>query len=97
MVALVERGAPRDFLDIFTLCQAGRVTTGKCWQLWQQRQVIAGDEADFSRAKLAIETHLTRIEQHRPLIHIVDLQDREAAANVRNWYKTEFFNALNSN
>lgn len=26
MVALVERGAPRDFRDIYTLCQA-RVTT----------------------------------------------------------------------
>lgn len=23
MVALVERGAPRDFLDIFQICQAG--------------------------------------------------------------------------
>lgn len=95
MVALVERGAPRDFLDIFTLCQSGQVTAVQCWQLWQQRQEAAGDDPDTTRAMLAIETHLARIEQHRPLTHITDTQAREAAATVREWYKTEFLNVLN--
>jgi len=35
MVALVERGAPRDFLDIYTVCQAGLVTLEECWELWR--------------------------------------------------------------
>jgi hypothetical protein len=32
MTALVERGAPRDFLDIYTLCQNSIVTAVQCWQ-----------------------------------------------------------------
>lgn len=36
MVALVERGAPRDVRDIFALCDAGLITPAGCWQLWQQ-------------------------------------------------------------
>jgi predicted nucleotidyltransferase component of viral defense system len=31
---LVERGAPRDFLDIYTLCQAEVLSIDECWALW---------------------------------------------------------------
>jgi hypothetical protein len=73
MNALVERGAPRDFLDIYTLCQAEVLSIGECWALWQRRQSLAGSDIKASRARLAIETHLERIALHRPLEQIIDL------------------------
>jgi len=42
MVALVERGAPRDFLDIYTLCRSGLLNVPDCWELWSRRQTLAG-------------------------------------------------------
>jgi hypothetical protein len=90
MVALVERGAPRDFLDIYTLCQAGLLTMSDCWELWSRRQTLAGSDADFSRARLAIETHLERIALHRPLDKIVDPEQHEQARQLREWYLSSF-------
>lgn len=90
MNALVERGMPRDFLDIFTLCQAGLLSMDECWALWLRRQRLAGSDADASRARLAIETHLERIALHRPLEQIVDLGQREHARRLRDWFLSEF-------
>lgn len=90
MVALVERGAPRDFLDIFSMCQAGLFSIAECWALWRRRQVLAGSDVDVSRARLAIETHLERIALHRPLEQIVDLGQREQARQLRDWFISEF-------
>ena len=70
MTALVERGAPRDFRDIYTLCQRGLASPARCWELWEERQRMAGEDTDRRRASLAIRTHLTRIEQVRPLPQI---------------------------
>jgi len=94
MVALVERGAPRDFRDIYTLCQADLTTPSQCWQLWRQRQQLAGSDTDANRAHLAIETHLMRIAQHRPLEQIADPAQRSAAEQLRTWFRTEFLHAL---
>ncbi len=94
MVALVERGAPRDFRDIFEVCQTGLTTPQQCWAWWEQRQQLAGSDTDHYRARLAVETHLTRISQHRPLEQIDDPGQRTAAQEVRNWFLTEFLNAL---
>lgn len=94
MVALVERGAPRDFLDVYTLCQNNMITAVQCWQLWQQRQRKSGSNAHPDRAKLALQTHLARIEQHRPLDNISDLNSRESAEQLRNWFKSDFMEAL---
>lgn len=94
MVALVERGAPRDFRDIYTLCQDGRVSGRECWRLWKERQQLAGSDIDPYRARLAIETHLSRIAQHRPLDTISDQEQRAAAASLRNWFAQEFLDAL---
>ena len=77
MNALVERGTPRDFLDIYTLCQAELLSMQECWSLWRRRQTMAGSDADALRARLAIETHLERIALQRPLEQIVDLGQRE--------------------
>lgn len=94
MVALVERGAPRDFRDIYALCQAGLVTPAVCWQLWQRRQQLAENDTDPRRARLAVETHLSRIVRHRPLNLIPDPAQRAEAEQARIWYKTELLDAL---
>ena len=96
MVALVERGAPRDFLDIYTLCQAGLLNVSDCWELWNRRQTLAGSDADPSRARLAIETHLERIALHRPLEKIADPQQREQAQQLRDWYLSSFLKVKGS-
>jgi hypothetical protein len=90
MVALVERGAPRDFLDVRSLCAAGLLNPDECWALWRQRQTLSGNDADISRARLAIETHLERIALHRPLDKIVDAGQREQARQVRAWFSNIF-------
>ncbi|MEE8587231.1 MAG: nucleotidyl transferase AbiEii/AbiGii toxin family protein, partial [Acidobacteriota bacterium] len=55
MVALVERGAPRDFRDIYAACQADVSTAEKCWQLWRRRQELSGSDTDLHRARLAVQ------------------------------------------
>ena len=90
MMALVERGAPRDFLDIYTVCQAGLLSIGECWALWRRRQTLSGSDADLSRARLAIDTHLERIALHRPLENITDVQQREQARKLRDWFLNDF-------
>jgi len=94
MVALVERGAPRDFRDVHAICQAGLITPRECWALWARRQLAAGNDADPARARLAVETHLARIEQHRRLDQIADPEQRGEAERVRAWFGQEFLNAV---
>ncbi len=93
MTALVERGAPRDFRDIHALCQAGLITPRGCWDLWARRQRLAGSDVDYARARLAVETHLARIAQHRRLDQIADPQQRLEAEQTRSWFSQEFLNA----
>ena len=94
MVALVERGAPRDFRDIHALCDADLTTPKQCWKLWRQRQQLAGSDTDSHRARLAIETHLSRIMIHRPLDEITDPDQRTEAEQVRIWFMEDFLDAL---
>ncbi len=94
MVALVERGAPRDFRDIYALCQAGLTTPRECWELWRRRQQLAGSDSNSARARLAVETHLARIVQHRPLTQISNADQRAEAEQVRAWFTGEFLDAL---
>lgn len=94
MVALVERGAPRDFRDIYMLCQSGQCEVARCWELWQDRQRLAGEDTDQKRASLAIRTHLVRIEQARPLRQIADQQERLAAGQLRAWFTEEFLHDM---
>jgi len=94
MVALVERGAPRDFRDIHALCQAGLTTPHECWDLWRRRQRLASSDTESARARLAVETHLARIAQHRPLTQIKDPGQRAEAEQVRAWFVEEFLNVL---
>ena len=88
MVALVERGAPRDFRDIYVLCQAGLTDAVECWHWWEQCQQMAGADREHTRARLALLTHLSRIAQHRPLTQIEDPAARRAAQELRTWFET---------
>ncbi len=90
MTALVERGAPRDFRDVYALCQAELTTPQECWALWRRRQRLAHSDTDMHRARLAVETHLARIAQHRPLDQIAARQQRVEAEQTRRWFKKEF-------
>lgn len=94
VVALVERGAPRDFRDIHAVCRAELLTAGECWQLWEQRQRLSGSDVDWNRARLAVETHLKRIALQRPLAEIADPGQRSEATQVRVWFKEVFLNAI---
>jgi hypothetical protein len=42
----------------------------------------------------AVQTHLARIAQHRPLEEIADPAQRTQAEQVRSWFAMEFLNAL---
>ena len=95
MTALVERGNPRDFLDVYSICQAGLTDMEECWALWRRRQKLAGSDADGSRARLAIETHLERIALQRPLEQIADPGQREQARQLRDWFLNSFLQAEN--
>jgi predicted nucleotidyltransferase component of viral defense system len=94
MTALIERGAPRDFRDIYMVCQAGLVTVNDCRALWTKRQLLAGSDADQKRAKLAVQAHLKRIALLRPLAQIKDLKERRAAELLRHWFNGEFLDAF---
>jgi hypothetical protein len=94
MVALVDRGAPRDFRDIHAVCTAGLATAEGCWSLWTQRLQATGVRPDPTRARLAVETHLSLIEQQRPLASITDADRRVAAQTLRSWFRQEFLGAL---
>ena len=62
----------------------------ECWALWRRRQTLTGSDADRSRARLAIETHLERIALQRPLDKIADPQQQEQARQLREWYLNSF-------
>ena len=94
MVALAERGAPRDFRDIYALCQAGLTTPQQCWELWRRRQRLAASDTDSDRARLALETHMARIAQHRPLVQIEEPEKQMEAQQLRVWFAEEFLDAL---
>ena len=92
MVALVERGTPRDFRDIYAVCYASLMTPEGCWQLWEQRQQLSQSDTNHARARLAIEMHLQRIALQRPLEKIKDSAQREAATAVRKWFQEVLLN-----
>jgi hypothetical protein len=58
------------------------------------RQERAGSDPGPHRARLAVETHLSRIAQHRPLAAIAEPEQRAAAARLRSWFGQEFLDAL---
>ena len=81
MNALVERGAPRDFLDIATLCLAGIVTVGECWKAWRDK----GSRRDGDEAKFTVLRSLAEIEVRRPIQQFSDPAASQRAIAVREF------------
>ena len=91
MTALVERGLPRDFLDIYEICRQEICSMEKCWKLWEEREKKRGvKNLNMNLAIDAIRMHLKRIEKMRPLNAIEDTKQKQEAEKVRNWFKNEF-------
>ena len=86
MTALVQRGAPRDFLDIYHLCARDVMSMADCWRAFTDKDLgISIDEA-----KRKIIARLAMIEVSRPLETIEPAESREQAARVREWYYDVF-------
>ena len=86
MNALVNRGAPRDFLDVHAVIDAGLLTSRRCWELWQAKN--PGGSTEAARQNLLL--HLAGLDLRRPLESITDPQARERAQRVRQWFKDVF-------
>lgn len=84
MTALVDRGAPRDLLDVREVCRRGLASAGECWGLWQRKNPAASAD----EAKLKVLHHLLALEARRPLGRIADQAAREAARDLRAWVRT---------
>lgn len=94
MVALIERGTPRDFRDIYAVCRHELIEPETCWELWRTKEQLGARDATSSRARLALETHLTRLSQLRPLEKIAGVAERQGAESVRLFFAKDFLDAL---
>jgi len=86
MNALVDRGAPRDFLDVKTVVQRGLVQAAECWQLWSKKN--PHERVESGKQKVLL--HLSMLEMRRPLAMISDSAEREHARLTREWFRGQF-------
>jgi len=86
MNALVNRGAPRDFLDVRTTVESGLISPEDCWQLWSLKN--PGQRVADAKGKTLL--NLENLEQRRPLDQIEDPTARADAQMVRDWFRREF-------
>lgn len=89
MNALVNRGAPRDFLDIHAVVEARLLTPARCWELWGTKNPAGSTEA----ARQNLLLHLAGLEARRPLDDIADPAARARAQQVRRWFSDVFVQA----
>jgi len=82
MAALVQRGAPRDFLDIYQVCTRDVMSMADCWRAFTDKDLGVGSD----EAKRKIIARLAMIEASRPLATIQPGEVRDQAARVREWY-----------
>ena len=88
MNALVNRGAPRDFLDIRRVVEVELLAAESCWRLWAKKNT--GGSIDSAKQK--VRFHLVALEGRRPLETIADPAERRNAQETREWFKREFLN-----
>jgi hypothetical protein len=86
MNALVDRGAPRDFLDIRSVVRARLTTAVDCWRLWSRKN----PGQPTSPAKQKVLHHLQALETRRPLESITDPAEQRRASELREWFRREF-------
>jgi predicted nucleotidyltransferase component of viral defense system len=86
MSALIQRGAPRDFLDIYHVCTREVMSKEDCWNAFTAKHPgITVEEATRK-----IIARLAMIESTRPLETIQSAEARQQAASVREWYYHSF-------
>jgi hypothetical protein len=85
MNALVGRGAPRDFVDIKAVVDAGLMSVERCWQLWLAKNRGRSRE----EGRLAVEHWLAAIVARAPLERLPPDRRGDAAA-LRAWYHDVF-------
>lgn len=86
MNALVDRGAPRDFTDVYEIVHAGLQDVRTCWSLWERKN--PGEPSATAKQKVLF--HLAALELRRPENAIADAKERERASTVRRWFREEF-------
>ena len=89
MNALVARGAPRDFRDVYEVVQAGLATVSECWDLWQAKN----PDTDLHRAKAQVVKHLESIAERRPLDQLPE-HERPAAEALRGWVRADLASGM---
>jgi hypothetical protein len=89
MNALVDRGAPRDFVDIKAVVDNGLIHSSECWKLWSRKN--PGQDLDAAKQKVLL--HLTALEMRRPLESIADPAERKQAQEARRWFREMFLKA----
>jgi hypothetical protein len=85
MTALVSRGAPRDFQDVFTVVRAQIASPEELWALYAAKN----PGSDLAIAKAQVAQRLAEIELRRPLPSL-DLKSRSAAEELRAWVRETF-------
>lgn len=86
MTALVQRGAPRDVLDIFQVCIRDVMSMADCWRSFIDKN--PGITVDEARRKIIARPAM--IETTRPLETIHPGEARDQAARVRDRYDRVF-------
>lgn len=81
MNALVNRGAPRDMLDVKAIVGAGLMDAEQCWAIWQRKN----PDDELGAARLKVLGHLQSLATRRPLHSIKDPAERVRAERVREW------------
>jgi predicted nucleotidyltransferase component of viral defense system len=89
MNALVARGAPRDFRDVYQVVHAGLATVTECWELWQ----VKNEGLQVNMAKAQVVKHLESTALRRPLDQLPE-RERAAAQSLRRWVLEELVNGL---
>jgi Nucleotidyl transferase AbiEii toxin, Type IV TA system len=84
MNALVARGAPRDFRDVYEVVQADLATVSELWDLWQAKN--PGTNGKLARAQVV--KHLESIAMRRPLNRLPE-HERQWAETLRRWVRTD--------
>jgi hypothetical protein len=85
MTALVSRGAPRDFQDVYTVVSTQIALPDELWALYAAKN----PGSDIRLAKAQVAQRLAEIELRRPLDSL-DPNSRSAAEKLRAWVRDEF-------
>lgn len=84
MDALVARGAPRDFSDVYEVVQAGLATVSELWDHWHAKN----PDTPIDRARAQVVKHIESIAARRPLDQVPE-HERPAAEALRRWARTD--------